>query len=392
VVVIDRKYAGAAVLAHVTGSMTAGSPLGGGTFTVDDDTGYPVTGKFPVVISRGNADEEKILVASRSGATFTVSSRGYDGTSAQSHSAQATCELAFDAASLNLVVDHVDDVEADPHSTKLLNNTRHDVTARHTFGNAFATPATPAAVVANQAGSAGVAAGPPRADHVHAGPVSGTPVSVGTANAAGSGTALALANHVHDIANGSIDAAALFGAGVVDSTALGALAVTAGKIATGGVSATAQIADGIITLAKAASEASTSYVPGSFAAAGTFSLGTGGTAYGHYFKFGRILVVWVGFAMAADGNLVGTLTIPLPVAMRTAGADNQRGFAAARAQGGGANVFSGTGVVVSGGSQVNNIFTAGAGAEWDTTVPFNWGSGGVGASNLDSVVIYEAAA
>ena len=391
-VVIDRKYAGAAVLAHVTGSMTAGSPGGGGTFTVDDDTGYPVTGKFPVVISRGNSDEEKILVASRSGTTFTVSSRGYDGTSAQSHSAQATCELALDAVSINLMVDHVDDIEADPHSTKLLNNTRHDVTARHTFGAALGTPTTPAAVVANQAGSAGVGSIPPRQDHTHAGPVTGSPVSVSTANSAGSGTALALANHVHDIANGALDAAALFGAGVVDSAALASNSVIAGKVAAGGVSATNQLADAIVTLAKFASEASTSFSPSTFAAAGTFSLGTGGTSYGHYFKLGRIVVLWVGFAMASDGNLIGTLTIPLPVAMRTAGADNQRGFAAARAQGGASNVFSGTGVVLSGASQVNNIFMAGAGAEWDTTTPFNWGSGGVGASNLDAVVIYEAAA
>jgi hypothetical protein len=391
-VVVDRKYAGAAVATVLSGAITPSVPGAGQTFTVADATGYPVTGKFPVVVSRGNSDEEKILIASRSGAVFTVSARGYDGTTAQAHADQATVELALDAVAVNLFVDHVDDIETAPHATKLPVGTTagHDVAARHTFGNAFPTPATPAALTPDIAGSAGAAAGPARADHVHNVPAA-VAITSGLANAEGTSGSFARSDHTHDQAALSVDTAELVNLAVT-SGKLGTAAVIAGKVAAGGVSATDQIADGIITLAKAASEASTSYVPGSFAAAGTFSLGTGGTAYGHYFKFGRILVVWVGFAMAADGNLVGTLTLPLPIAMRTAGADNQRGFAAARAQGGGANVFSGTGVVTSGSSQVNNIFTAGAGAEWDTTVPFNWGSGGVGASNLDAVVIYEAAA
>lgn len=123
---INTKYAGAAVATTVDTGMTAASPGVGGTFTVADDTGYPASDPFVVVIDRGETSEEKIYVSSRSGTTFTVGQRGYDGTSLQAHTAgSATCELAMDATGLNLLVDHAEDTETDPHSTKLLNTTRH---------------------------------------------------------------------------------------------------------------------------------------------------------------------------------------------------------------------------------------------------------------------------
>lgn len=405
-VVVDRKYAGAAVATTVSGSMTAGSPGGGGTFTVADATGYPLTGKFPVVIDRGLATEEKILVASISGTTFTVSARGYDGTTAQSHNASASCELALDAVSVNLFVDHVDDIETDPHSTKLLNNTRHDVTARHTFGAALGIPTTPAAVVANQAGSAGAGSIPPRQDHTHPGPVTATAVSVGTANGAGSGTNMALANHVHAIGAGAINSSGMFAADVVDSNAIAANAVGATEIAAdavgaselanGAVAVTADVVDGIITLAKMASEASTDFTPAAstFATGSTLTVGTGGTTYGHYFKLGRIVVGWCGWNMAADGNLPagGTMQVPLPVAMRTVGADGFRCFVAARLRRASDGfVSSGTGVITGGSSASSNIVTAGVSAAWDATTPINPGTPGDGACSFDALFAYEAA-
>lgn len=87
---------------------------------------------------------------------------------------------------------------------------------------------TPTAIDPDDAGAAGTGTTISRSDHQHA-IVTGTPASVGTANAEGAGTGFARDTHVHDIANGAIDAAALFAAGVVDTAALGAGAVTAPK-------------------------------------------------------------------------------------------------------------------------------------------------------------------
>jgi len=58
-----------------------------------------------------------------------------------------------------------------------------------------------------------------------------TPQSVGTSAAAGTGTDASRDDHVHDLGTGCIDASALFAAGVVDTTALGADAVDGTKIA-----------------------------------------------------------------------------------------------------------------------------------------------------------------
>lgn len=87
---------------------------------------------------------------------------------------------------------------------------------------------TPTAIDPDDAAAAGTATTVSRSDHQHA-IVTGTPASVGTANAEGAGTGFARDTHVHDIGNGAIDAAALFAAGVVDTAALGAGAVTALK-------------------------------------------------------------------------------------------------------------------------------------------------------------------
>lgn len=87
---------------------------------------------------------------------------------------------------------------------------------------------TPTAIDPDDAGAAGTGTTISRSDHQHA-ITTGTPASVGTANAEGAGTGFARDTHVHDIGNGAIDAAALFAAGVVDTTALGAGAVTAPK-------------------------------------------------------------------------------------------------------------------------------------------------------------------
>jgi len=62
-------------------------------------------------------------------------------------------------------------------------------------------------------------------------PSDNAPQAVGTTAAAGTGAACARDDHVHDTAAGFIDNADKFAAGVVDTTALGADAVDATKIA-----------------------------------------------------------------------------------------------------------------------------------------------------------------
>jgi hypothetical protein len=413
---IDQVVAGAAALTSSNTAFSASVPGNGQTFTVASAAGYPSSGRFVVQLNRGLDDEEKVLVASRSGTTFTVETRGYDGTTAASHT-NPTVNLILPAVVVNALIEHVDDDESDPHSTKLLNNTRHDTTTRHVFGvgGALGVPGTPTIITPDDSGSAGSGNAPAREDHRHA-ITTATAVSVSTANSEGSAATFARSDHVHDIANGAIDAAALFGAGVVDAAAiatdavgsaeiaagavgsaeLAADAVIAGKIADGGVSAAAEIADAIITLAKMASEASTDFTPtaASFSSAGGMTIGTGGTMYGHYFRLGRIVVGWCGFAMASNGNLPpgNSIRIPLPVAARTVGADNMRFFVAARARVSSSGaIYSGTGVIQGGNQYGENVATAGASAEWDETTPFNWGTSGVGDCTLDALFAYETA-
>lgn len=71
------------------------------TFDVVNAIGYPdgVTAPFVIAIGLGTASEEKILVASRTGNTFTVATggRGYDGTTAAAHNRPASVDHVLDA-------------------------------------------------------------------------------------------------------------------------------------------------------------------------------------------------------------------------------------------------------------------------------------------------------
>jgi len=69
------------------------------SIAVADGSTFP-SGSFPfvIVINRGNAAEEKILISTRTGNTFAVSNRGYDGSTANSHTAGAFVDHILDAA------------------------------------------------------------------------------------------------------------------------------------------------------------------------------------------------------------------------------------------------------------------------------------------------------
>lgn len=202
----DREFKGGGAAAAVSGTLSSGAT----TITLTaTPSGWPSgTGAdtFVVVIDRGLATEEKVLIESISGAILTVASsgRGYDGTSAQSHAASATVELCLDAVWLQEINEHYNDTTLD-HHTQYLTTGRHDVTARHVFGSAFATPSAPPSI--GTSNSAGAAAGPARSDHTH------------------------------EIGSGAIDGSAMFAAGVVNSAAIADLNVTTAKIADDAVTA-----------------------------------------------------------------------------------------------------------------------------------------------------------
>lgn len=67
---------------------------GGTTFPTGSD------GQFVIVINRGLANEEKILVNSRTGSNLAVAQRGYDGTVANSHLIASSVDHVLDAFSL----------------------------------------------------------------------------------------------------------------------------------------------------------------------------------------------------------------------------------------------------------------------------------------------------
>lgn len=104
------------------------------------------------------------------------------------------------------------------------------------------------------------------ANHVHAIPAAGTPVSTGTSNSAGTAATIALSDHVHAIGTGSINSSGAFASGVVNAAAIGSDAVTTAKILDANVTVdklasnsvtTAKIVDSNVTAGKLASDSVT---------------------------------------------------------------------------------------------------------------------------------------
>lgn len=79
-------------------SLTASMNNSATSFSVSDGSTFPPgSNPFVVVIDRGLATEEKILIASRLGNSFNVLERAYDGSSAQNHALGAVVEHVLDA-------------------------------------------------------------------------------------------------------------------------------------------------------------------------------------------------------------------------------------------------------------------------------------------------------
>ena len=73
------------------------------SLTLSSGTSWPTgtPAKFVAVIDRGTANEEKVLITTRSGTSCTGVQRGYDGTAAAAHNAGATIEHCVDGYTLN---------------------------------------------------------------------------------------------------------------------------------------------------------------------------------------------------------------------------------------------------------------------------------------------------
>jgi phosphoenolpyruvate synthase/pyruvate phosphate dikinase len=93
-----REFAGAVVAQSLSANMLITST----TFSVTDGSTFPTgdLNNFVVSIGRGNPYEEKILISSRSGNTFTVSARGYDGTTAIEHKVGELVDHVLDATAV----------------------------------------------------------------------------------------------------------------------------------------------------------------------------------------------------------------------------------------------------------------------------------------------------
>lgn len=100
------QHSGGAQPAELDTPMTITTPS---TIDISLTTGWPdgSVGPFFIVIDRGTANEEKILVQARTGTTLTIAQRGADDTPAADHSVGAVVEHVFTAVEADELNDHV---------------------------------------------------------------------------------------------------------------------------------------------------------------------------------------------------------------------------------------------------------------------------------------------
>ena len=97
-----KEYKGNAAPTALTGAIDADDT----TVAITDATNWPTggaNGKFVIAIGRGTAFEEKMLCTARTGTSITVSSRGHDGTTPQSHAVGQAVEHVLDAETIDQV-------------------------------------------------------------------------------------------------------------------------------------------------------------------------------------------------------------------------------------------------------------------------------------------------
>lgn len=259
-----KSYAGAAIKTSITADIAAGAT----SIVIAESDGWSTgAGAKPFVVALfdGEGNGEKILIASRSGTTLTVSSRGYDGTVPLDFASGSVIYQVWDAASATTFADHIGPSEdpADPHATTLLNVTRH-AAAAHEFGagKPLGDPALPATVRATAVKGTSPAAA--HADHAHALDAAiagdGLALVTGVLKVLFDTNVLVVTGDTLSIKSGGVVHSLLavdavertnIKAGEVVHAALGAAAVEGTNIADATIAA-AKLIDGIITQAKMA--------------------------------------------------------------------------------------------------------------------------------------------
>jgi hypothetical protein len=180
--VVRREYSDGAVPTTLDGNIGSGD-LG---FNIAESTNWPtggVNGRFIVTINREGTTEERIECDSRTGLAVTVnaSGRGFGTTSAAAHTSGESVECTWSAVEADEANRHLNVPADDDHDDVTFgymrnDGTRHDLTARHSGGTVIPVAA---------------------------------PVATGLALSQGSGTNLALANHVHTVGVGTVTAGGL---------------------------------------------------------------------------------------------------------------------------------------------------------------------------------------
>jgi hypothetical protein len=97
-----REYKGAAVQTTLVSGITTSSS----SLSLTAYTGWP-TGSFTMIIDPGLAGEEKLLCTSQISGTVTITTRGYDNTTASAHTAGAVCYPAPMAVDFDEANSHV---------------------------------------------------------------------------------------------------------------------------------------------------------------------------------------------------------------------------------------------------------------------------------------------
>lgn len=93
---IRQEFVGNAITATLSANISNSAT----SFSVSNGSSFPAGTNNPFVISigRGTETEEKVLCSSRATNSFTISQRGYDGTTAVAHIAGEFIDHVLDAA------------------------------------------------------------------------------------------------------------------------------------------------------------------------------------------------------------------------------------------------------------------------------------------------------
>lgn len=157
-----RSYSGNAVTTTPTANFNSSAT----TFNITDPTGYPdgTTGPFFIQV-----DSEVIKITGRAGATVNiqttpVTGRGWDGTTAASHTTSSPVSHVYTKTDADESNEHYSSIAVD-HHTQYLNTTRHDLSARHPI--TVLPLGSPGNSNPGDTASAGVATSVARSDHRH---------------------------------------------------------------------------------------------------------------------------------------------------------------------------------------------------------------------------------